>query len=68
MANAVALSGAVIVSDDGSRIVYKGKCENCGSVSTSTVNTSSVRKGQTYTSTYHCHKCKNAQRIQIKGF
>ncbi len=68
MAQAVALSGAVIISQEGSRLVYKGKCEKCGSISNSEVSTHSVSKGQTYGSTYHCHKCKNAQRIQIKGF
>ena len=67
MANAVALSGAVIVSQTISQIVYKRKCEKCGDVSGSTTTTSSVSSGQTYGSQFKCFKCNNTQRIQIKG-
>ncbi len=65
---AVALSGAVIIEQKGSQMKYKRKCEKCGWVNTSTVTTGSpMNKTNTTTSYFSCPKCRNNQKIVIKG-
>lgn len=65
---AVALSGAIIVERKGTGLKYKNKCENCGDVSSSTINTqlsasTSVKKS----TSFKCHKCGNMQKVLIQG-
>lgn len=65
---AVALSGAIIIKQEGTRIIYKKKCEKCGTVQSGS-NTTSVSKSSssTLTSSFRCIKCGNNQRIAIQG-
>ena len=60
---AVALQGAVIVKQDGSRISYKQKCDKCGNVSSTTTTTTI---GSNLTSNFRCSKCGNNQKIIIQ--
>jgi len=64
---AVALSGAVIIQQQGSSLKYKKKCEKCGWVDNSTVSTSSPSKNSTSTTYFTCPKCRNNQKIMIQG-
>jgi DNA-directed RNA polymerase subunit M/transcription elongation factor TFIIS len=65
---ATALQGAVIVSQDGTRISYKQKCDKCGNVSSSTTTTSvSSSSSSKTTSSFRCSKCGNQQKIEIQG-
>lgn len=62
------LQGAVIVKKDGLNISYKQKCEKCGNVSNSTTSTSvSSSSSSKLTSSFHCSKCGNQQKIEIQG-
>jgi hypothetical protein len=65
MATASALSGAVIVSQDGTRMVYRKKCESCGHVEPGTTS-GSVPSGTLRTS-FVCSKCRSRQEIEIQG-
>jgi hypothetical protein len=67
MARAVALSGAVILKQEGSRLTYKQKCEKCGNLSSSTISCGAPSVGSTLVTSFSCSKCKNSQRVQIKG-
>lgn len=64
---AVALSGAVILDQSGTRLKYKRKCESCGWVDGGSVSTSAPRKGSKVTSGFQCTKCKAKQKIVIQG-
>jgi hypothetical protein len=65
MATAVALCGAVIVSQDGRRMVYRKKCESCGHVEPGTTS-GSIPSG-TLRSSFYCSKCRTRQEISIQG-
>jgi WD40 repeat protein len=65
MATAVALCGAVIVSQDGRRMVYRKKCDACGHVEPGTTS-SSIPTG-TLSSSFYCSKCRTRQEISIQG-
>ena len=54
--NAVAISGALIVKDDGRNVTYKKKCDNCGK--TLAGATIVVLPGNTRYNNFKCSKCK----------
>lgn len=63
---ATVLQGAVIIEQKGNRVVYRRKCEKCGDVSRCDTSTQ-INTGSNYSSQFTCMKCKNNQKIQIKG-
>lgn len=65
--SASVLSGAVLVSDNGSSARYKEKCESCGHVGSSTKNMNSSGSGHsTFSSSFVCPKCRNRQEVKIQ--
>ena len=63
---AAALSGAVVVKQDGKRVTYKKKCESCGTVAPGSTTTT-VSPNSTLRSSFRCTKCKTNQKIAIQG-
>lgn len=64
---AVALSGAVIVHDDGRMLSYRKKCESCGNVDSGTVRTTPPSNGNISSSSYFCSKCRQQNQVRIQG-
>lgn len=62
---ATAIQGAVILDQDGQRVRYKNKCEQCGTVQPG-ANSTSVGTG-TLNTAFKCVKCGNMQKVAIKG-
>jgi len=67
MTTAVALSGAVILQQDGGSMVYKKKCEGCGSVQPGSTSSALPSRGSTRNSSFICTKCKRTQKVSITG-
>jgi len=65
--SAVALKGAVIIEQQGTRMKYKRKCEKCGWVDNSTISTSVPSKNSKSTTSFSCPKCRNNQKVEIQG-
>lgn len=63
---ATALQGAIIEKQSGTTVVFKKKCEKCGDVSHSDTTTQ-INSGSIYNFQFSCVKCKNTQKVQIKG-
>lgn len=63
----VALSGAVIIEQKGSRVKYKKKCEKCGYVDSATVDGQAPGKNTKTGSNFSCPKCRNNQKIVLQG-
>ena len=63
----VALQGCIIVKSDSrtGEVVYKRKCESCGTIS-STLN-GTYLTGGTISTSFVCPNCKKSQRIQIQA-
>lgn len=66
MANAIALSGAIIESVVGSTMRYYSRCNFCMNVPNSTTQASVPSVGNIHSGTYRC-KCGKSTNIQIKG-
>ena len=62
---AVAISGAVITSDDGKKITYLDKCENCHHIGT-VRHTRTLNVGGSISSSYYCPKCKTRNQVRIE--
>ena len=65
---AAALSGAVVVRDDGKgNIQYREKCDHCGKISSTTVHTT-VQPGSRLTcGGFTCIYCKQRSSVEIEG-
>lgn len=63
---AAALSGCVIVGEDGGRVKYKMKCNFCGRLDNTTCAWGAMR-GCKLTSAYYCFKCKKKSDVIIQG-
>jgi hypothetical protein len=64
-ARALAISGAVIVSQDGETAFYRKKCPKCGHEETGRSRTP-IRNG-TIRVSYFCPKCRKVQQAVIQG-
>lgn len=67
MGQAVAVSGAVIVSQDGTRCYFQHKCENCGYVEPGRNGISTPSRGSSTGTIKHCTKCKGKYEVKIQG-
>jgi hypothetical protein len=65
-ARASAGKGAVIVSQDGKNVRYRGKCTTCGHEDTSW-KTMAIPRGTTR-ATFYCTKCRKRRDIEINGY
>ena len=61
--NAVAISGAVVIKDDGKKVTYLNKCDNCGK--TGTKHTTIIYPGGKHKTSFKCNKCKNKNKTEI---
>ena len=64
-ARATAVSGAVIVSQDGAFVKYRKKCTHCGCEDSSTRGMP-IRVGATR-DTFFCPKCRKKREVVIQG-
>lgn len=65
---AVALSGAVLLGDDGRMIRYQKKCERCGHLDPGSTLTQAPRGSSvTLTSGFMCPKCRSHNEVRIRG-
>lgn len=64
---AVAISGAVILEENGGRIRYRQKCEQCGRSPTTEIHIGAPTGANKLTITFKCPKCGNQQRVEIAG-
>ena len=64
---AFAVSGVVITGQKGNQIQYVKKCEKCGYVQPGNCATTAPGSYSSVTSSFQCTKCKNLQKIVIKG-
>ena len=67
MAQAVAVSSAVIVSQDGTRCYCQHKCENCGYVEPGQTGPSIPSRGLSTGTIKYCSKCKGKYLVKIQG-
>ena len=64
---AVALTGCVIVDQDGRTMKYRKKCESCGEIQPGTTTSAIPGKYSKRNSSFRCYKCKNRQKVAIQG-
>ncbi len=64
---AVAISGAVIIEQDGVKVTYRRKCEWCGHVDGSTHTMDIPRTGTRSTMSFTCRKCKKKSKRIMEG-
>ncbi len=64
---ATAISGAVIVEQDGRRMKYRQKCEKFGHVATTVIQIGAPMGSNKLTTTFKCSTCGNQQRVEIAG-
>jgi hypothetical protein len=62
---AVALSGAIILSQDGYHVQYRKKCTTCGHEEASR-STMLISNGSTRAH-FFCPKCRKPRQVEIKG-
>jgi hypothetical protein len=62
-----AISGAVIVGQEGDTVKYQKKCEACGKVDSVTQPWTSS-SGGTLSTSFYCPKCKKLQKLAIKCY
>jgi hypothetical protein len=67
MAQAFAVSGAVIVGIDDSRVTYKKKCDRCGYIDSGNITMDIPSRGSSANSSNMCFRCKNVYEIKIQG-
>ena len=65
--HAIALTGCVIVDQDGRMMQYRKKCESCGETQPGTTSCAIPGKYSKKTSSFRCYKCKNRQKVVIQG-
>ena len=63
--HATAVRGAVLISQDGMRVVYRKKCPKCGSEDASK-NSMPIRNGITRAN-FFCRKCRKLMPVEIQG-
>ena len=64
--SAIALCGSILIGNDGTRITYKKKCDNCSHIEPGTTTTS-ISRGSIFNSSEFCSKCKNTYNLKIQG-
>ena len=64
---AVALQGAVVVSQDGTMVTYRHKCDKCGHLETGSTHVQTPGSGVYMRSSFGCTKCKQRQEVEIQG-
>ena len=62
---AVAISGAIIIESDKTKVVYSQKCEACGFVLPQ--RTTIIGFNRTLNAYFHCPACNNGQPVVIEG-
>jgi hypothetical protein len=62
---AIAVKGAVIISQNGESVQYRKKCERCGHVEA--CRTSMLIRRGCHTAIYFCPKCKKSGQVLIQG-
>lgn len=67
MATAIALSGVIIESQNGSTMRYYKRCGSCGDTPNSVTTTSIPMVGTISTSSFRCDKCRRETKTEIKG-
>jgi len=67
MAQAIALVGAVIESQNGSSMSYYKRCNFCGDTPNSTTSGSIPSYNSVLHSTFRCNKCGKTTELKIKG-
>lgn len=67
MAQAIAMTGAIIEEQNGSTMKYLKRCNYCGDVPNSSTTSSIPSIGNIFTSTFHCSKCGKNTELKIKG-
>lgn len=60
---AVAISGCVILKDDGKRVTYLQKCDNCNKKGSE--HSLTLYPGGRYTTSFKCSKCKTKNKVEI---
>jgi hypothetical protein len=63
---AMAVKGAVIISQNGESVQYRKKCERCGHAEA--CRTSMLIRRGCHTAIYFCPKCKKTSQVMIQGF
>jgi hypothetical protein len=63
---ATAVRGAIVVSQDGSRVSYRKKCIKCNYEDTCR-HQMPIRNGATRT-TFFCPKCKKVRPVELQGY
>ena len=63
---AIAVKGAVIISQNGESVQYRKKCERCGHAEA--CRTSMLIRRGCHTAIYFCPKCKKTSQVMIQGF
>jgi phage terminase large subunit GpA-like protein len=65
---AIALTGAVLLGDDGRTMRYQQRCENCGTLQPGTISMQ-VPQGShtTAQSSFNCVKCRSRNEVRIRG-
>ncbi len=59
------IRGALVVSQDGSTVMYRKKCDHCGTPDNNT-NRMPIRNGITRV-TYFCKTCRKMRPVEIQG-
>jgi hypothetical protein len=64
---ATAISGATIVNESSSEIVYRHVCDDCGHEERGTTSREPISSGQRLETSYRCDNCGQRQDLVIKG-
>ena len=67
MARAIALTGAIVESENGRTMTYLKRCTYCGDVPNSGTTTSIPSIGNTLVTSASCNNCRRTFEIKIKG-
>ena len=63
---AIAIRGAVLLTENATSMEWSGKCERCGAVENSVHHQGTISSGSTQTERFRC-VCGNEQEVVIKG-
>lgn len=61
--NAVAISGAIVIKDDGKHITYLDKCDSCNK--TGSRHNTTIYPGSKHKTSFKCSKCKYRNTVEI---
>ena len=65
---AIALSGAILIKEDGRMMTYEKKCDRCGALQPgSTYTQSPTGSSTTLQSSFRCFKCGSQVQVRIRG-